>query len=50
MSTLKVNNVQSITPYPPYILDSSGKEVGKLATAWVSFHSDGTIHNSFNVI
>ena len=50
MSTLKVNNIQSSTPYPPYILDSSGKEIGKLATAWVSFHSDGTILNSFNVI
>lgn len=50
MSTLKVNNVQSITKYPPFILNSSGEEVGKFASAWVAFKSDGSILNSSNVI
>lgn len=50
MSTLKVNNVQSITKYAPYILDSSGEEVGKFASAWVAFQDDGSILNSSNVI
>ena len=50
MSTLKVNNVQSITKYAPYILNSSGEEVGKFASAWVAFKDDGSILNSSNVI
>mgnify|MGYP001381853567 FL=1 len=50
MSTLKVNNIQSTTQYPPYILNPSGEEIGKLATAWVVFKSDGSIYNSSNVI
>lgn len=50
MSTLKVNNVQSITKYAPYILNSSGEEVGKFASAWVAFQDDGSILNSSNVI
>lgn len=50
MSTLKVNNIQSTTLYPPFILNPSGEEIGKLATAWVVFKSDGSIYNSSNVI
>tara|TARA_R100000908_G_scaffold59610_1_gene36226 strand:- start:207 stop:653 length:447 start_codon:yes stop_codon:yes gene_type:complete len=50
MSTLKVNNIQSTTQYPPFILNPSGEEIGKLATAWVVFKSDGSIYNSSNII
>ncbi len=50
MSTLKVNNIQSTTQYPPFILGSGGEEIGKLATAWVVFKNDGSIYNSSNVI
>ena len=50
MSTLKVNNIQSTTLYPPFILNPSGEEIGKLATAWVVFKSDGSIYNSSNII
>ena len=50
MSTLKVNNIQSTTQYPPFILNPSGEEIGKLASAWVVFKDDGSIYNSSNVI
>lgn len=50
MSTLKVNNVKSITKYPPFILNSSGEEIGKLASAWVVFEGNGDIFNSSNII
>ena len=50
MSTLKVNRVQSITKYPPFILNSSGEEIGKFASAWVVFKGDGSIYNSSNII
>ena len=51
MSTLKVNNVQSITKYPPLILGPGGNvEIGKLASSWVAFTDDGTILNSNGVI
>ena len=51
MSTLKVNNVQSITKYPPLIFGPGANvEIGKLASSWVAFTDDGTILNSNGVI
>lgn len=51
MSTLKVNNIQSITKYPPLIFGPGGNvEIGKLASCWVAFTDDGTILNSNGII
>ena len=51
MSTLKVNNIQSITKYPPLIFGPGANvEIGKLASSWVAFTDDGTILNSNGVI
>jgi hypothetical protein len=51
MSTLKAENIQSITTGSPIFKTSSGTEAGQLAKAWVNFTGDGTvsINDDFNV-
>ena len=51
MSTLKAENIQSITTGPPIFKTSAGTEAGQLAKAWVNFNGTGTvaIRDDFNV-
>ena len=51
MSTLKAENIQSITAGPPIFKTSAGTEAGQLARAWVNFDGTGsiTINDDFNV-
>ena len=51
MSTLKTENIQSITTGPPIFKTNAGTEIGQLARAWVNFDGTGTIaiSDDFNV-
>tara|TARA_R100000027_G_C2222546_1_gene86550 strand:+ start:38 stop:418 length:381 start_codon:yes stop_codon:yes gene_type:complete len=51
MSTLKAENIQSITTGPPIFKTSAGTEAGQLSKAWVNFDGTGTIaiSDDFNV-
>lgn len=51
MSTLKAENIQSITTGPPIFKTSAGTEIGQLSRAWVNFTGTGTVasNDSFNV-
>ena len=51
MSTLKAENIQSITTGPPIFKTSNGTEIGQLAKAWVNFDGTGTvaIRDDFNI-
>ena len=51
MSTLKAENIQSITTGPPIFKTSNGTETGQLTKAWVNFDGENTvaISDDFNV-
>ena len=43
MSTLKAENIQSITTGPPIFKTSNGTETGQLTKAWVNFNGENTV-------
>ena len=51
MSTLKAENIQSITTGSPIFKTSAGTEIGQLVKAWVHFDGTGTldVKDDFNV-